>query len=92
MHEKRYFAKLLTPERQGLDIRLNNIDMVSPDVDMRKAPKGLEYSNIAEVLIPSPVGASCPFWEDPEGRKIIDSELAKQVPKRRTRKTARFLK
>ena len=79
VHEKSYFAKLLTPERQGLDIRLHNIDMVSPDIDMRKAPKGLECSNIPEVLIPSPFGATCLFCEDPEGRKINDAELAKQA-------------
>ena len=78
VHEKNYFAKLLTPERQGLDIRLHNIDIFSPDADMRKAPKGLESSNIAEVLIPSPFGATCPFCEDPA--------------KRKPRKTTRLLK
>ena len=79
MHEKSYFVKLLTPERQGLDIRLHNIYTVSPEVDMRTAPKGLECSNIAEVLIPPPFGATCPFCEDPKWRKIIDAELAKQA-------------
>ncbi|KAK3174152.1 hypothetical protein OEA41_001396 [Lepraria neglecta] len=27
------------------------------------------------------IGATCPFCEDPEGRKIIDAELAKQAAK-----------
>ena len=61
VHEKSCFAKLLTPERQGLGIRLHSIVMVSPDIDIRKAAKALECSNIAEALIISPFGAICLF-------------------------------
>ncbi|KAL2037501.1 hypothetical protein N7G274_009782 [Stereocaulon virgatum] len=88
-YAKRQHAKFLTPACTGMDIRLHNIDIVSLDMETRKAPKDLDCRELEEVLTMSPFGAGCPFCDDPEGRRIIYIYSAAQDAENEAKETVR---
>lgn len=76
----------------GLNIRFHNIDIVGLDVETKKAPKDMDCSELKEVLTMSPFGAACPFCDDPEGRKIIDTYAAAQVAEKEAKERVSMLR